>query len=85
MCELSLLNPSYDPRAHVTASLPLPSPQAPTLMQRLNQISFPSDVAFVFGNQNALQASVDSTFQVRVGHGKPLPRHFTVDNSVADS
>lgn len=54
-------------------------------MQRLNKISFPSDLAFVFGNQNALQAPVDSTLQVRVGHGKPLPRHFTVDNVVADS
>lgn len=54
-------------------------------MQRLNKISFPSDLAFVFGNQNALQAPADSTLQVRVGHGKPLPRHFTVDNVVADS
>lgn len=46
------------------------------MMQRLNKISFPSNLAFVFGNQNALQALP--------GQGKPLPRHFTVDN-VADS
>lgn len=46
---------------------------------------FSSDLAFVFGNQNALQGPVHSTFQVRAGHGKPLPRHFTVDNVLADS
>lgn len=75
--------PQHYPHASVTA--PLPSPQAPTPTQRLNKISFPPDLAFVFGNQNALQAPVESTFQVRVGHGKPLPRHFSADNVMADS
>lgn len=78
------MNSPYYPNASVTTPPPLPAPQTSTVMQRLNEISFPSNLAFVFGNQNALQAPVDSTFQVRVGHGKPLPRHFTVDN-VADS
>lgn len=78
--ELSVLHSPNYPNASVTTPLPLPSPRAPTVMRRLNKISFPSNLAFVFCNQNALQAPVDSTFQVRVGHGKPLPRHFTVDN-----